>query len=247
MKTLRPFFTYFGGKWRAAKHYPAPEFETIIEPFAGSAGYALRHYTRNVILNDLDPVVAGTWDYIIRAPESEIEALPVYDGSWESVDELHIPQEAKWLIGWWLNKGAARPCKKPSKWVRDMETIGENAWGAGVRGRIASQQRHIRHWVITDRDYSRLPNMRGTWFVDPPYQEAGRAYKHGAGGINFDELASWCEGRPGQSIVCENKGADWLPFQDFRDIKGTAGAHRTGVSREVLWEGGTAALKEANP
>ena len=35
---LRPFFGYYGGKWRdAVKHYPEPAFETIIEPFAGSA------------------------------------------------------------------------------------------------------------------------------------------------------------------------------------------------------------------
>ena len=34
--TLRPFFSYYGGKWRSAvKHYPAPEFDQIVEPFAG--------------------------------------------------------------------------------------------------------------------------------------------------------------------------------------------------------------------
>ena len=235
MTTLRPFFTYFGGKWRAAKHYPAPAHATIIEPFAGAAGYALRHPSRNAILNDLDPVIAGTWDYIIRAPESEILALPLYDGTWETTDDLNLPQEARWLIGWWLNKGAARPCKKPSKWVRDMKTLGENAWGEGVRARIASQQRHVRHWIVTNRDYSALSNMEAAWFVDPPYAEAGRAYKHGAQGIDFSALADWCRSRNGQAVVCENFGADWLPFREFRDIKGTAGAHRSGVSKEVIW------------
>lgn len=43
---LRPFFTYFGAKWRAAPHYPPPTHPTVIEPFAGAAGYALRHHTR---------------------------------------------------------------------------------------------------------------------------------------------------------------------------------------------------------
>jgi hypothetical protein len=32
---LRPFWRYYGGKWRAAPRYPAPRYDTIIEPFAG--------------------------------------------------------------------------------------------------------------------------------------------------------------------------------------------------------------------
>jgi hypothetical protein len=42
-RTVRPFFSFFGSKWRVAPHYPAPERDLIIEPFAGSAGYSLRH------------------------------------------------------------------------------------------------------------------------------------------------------------------------------------------------------------
>lgn len=241
MTTLRPFFTYFGGKWRAAPHYPKPAHDTIIEPFAGAAGYALRYPDRNVILNDLDPVIAGTWDYIIRAPEAEIMALPLWDDTWATTDDLPLPQEARWLIGWWMNKGAARPCKTPSKWVRDMADPGENAWGPGVRDRIARQQARIRHWIVTNRDYSALPNMKATWLTDPPYADAGRAYKHGSKGLDFTALADWCLTRNGQMIVCENAGASWLPFEDFRSIKGTAGAHRSGVSKEVIWTNETAA------
>ena len=77
--------------------------------------------------------------------------------------------------------------------------------------------------------------MEATWFVDPPYADAGRAYKHGAQGIDFSALADWCRSRNGQTVVCENFGADWLPFREFRDIKGTAGARRSGVSKEVIW------------
>ena len=40
---LRPFFCYYGGKWRAAPKYPPPEHDTIVEPFAGAAGYATRY------------------------------------------------------------------------------------------------------------------------------------------------------------------------------------------------------------
>jgi len=43
MSGLRPFWRYYGGKWRAAPSYPSPRCETIIEPFAGAAGYSLRY------------------------------------------------------------------------------------------------------------------------------------------------------------------------------------------------------------
>lgn len=34
-------FYYYGRKKQIAKHYPAPNFEAIVEPFAGSASYSL--------------------------------------------------------------------------------------------------------------------------------------------------------------------------------------------------------------
>ncbi len=59
---LRPFFGYYGGKWRdAIKHYPEPQHDTIVEPFAGSAGYSLRYANRKVILCEIDPVLASVW------------------------------------------------------------------------------------------------------------------------------------------------------------------------------------------
>ena len=39
---LKPFWRYYGGKYRAAPAYPPPRLGTIVEPFAGSAGYSLR-------------------------------------------------------------------------------------------------------------------------------------------------------------------------------------------------------------
>ena len=77
---LKPFFTYFGGKYRIAGKYPYPIHMKIIEPFAGSAGYSLRHYSRlrQVELWDVNPQIVGTWDYLIKSPESEILSLFLY-------------------------------------------------------------------------------------------------------------------------------------------------------------------------
>lgn len=70
MNELKPFFTYFGGKYRLAPKYPKPMYNTIVEPFAGSAGYSLRYPEREVILNDLDPVISGIWEYLINVKEA---------------------------------------------------------------------------------------------------------------------------------------------------------------------------------
>ena len=71
-----------------------------------------------------------------------------------------------------------------------------------------------------------------TWFVDPPYQGAGKHYRFGSEHIDFLALAGWCKSRPGQVIVCENKGAGWLPFRELADVKTTRADRR---SREVIW------------
>src|SRR6266702_1498684 len=103
---LPPFFSFYGSKWQLARRYPAPRHDVIVEPFAGSAGYSIQYPSRQVVLLELDPVIAGTWQYLISAREREIRSLPL-----EMNDGL--PQEARWLIGWWLNKGGAYPAKTP--------------------------------------------------------------------------------------------------------------------------------------
>lgn len=223
---LRPFFSYYGGKWRAYRRYPEPAYGTIVEPFAGSAGYATRYPDRQVDLYDADEAVAGVWEYLIATPEAEIRRLPL---DFDHVDELaNIPQEARWLIGFWLNHGAAAPCKSPSAWMR----AGKHAtsfWGEAIRERIASQVPRIRHWTITHGQFDKAPNDPATWFVDPPYETpAGRHYRHSD--VDYEALGFWCEDRIGQVIVCEQQGATWLPFEDIGATKSTL-----GQSREVVW------------
>jgi hypothetical protein len=49
---LRPFFGFYGGKWRdALKHYPPPEHDTIIEPFAG---FGATEHGGDVVESDTD-------------------------------------------------------------------------------------------------------------------------------------------------------------------------------------------------
>jgi len=224
---LRPFFSYYGGKWRAAPRYPKPMFDTIVEPFAGSAGYALRYPNLRIVLIDADPIIAGLWAYLIGASEAEILSLPdLAEGS--TVDDLEVCEEARHLVGFWLNGGCAAPRKTPGAWMRDGSHSAANFWGAPIRARIASQLAGIRHWTITHGTYADAPDLEATWFVDPPYQAAGKHYRHSD--VDFPHLATWCKARRGQVMVCENVGADWGPFRPFLDVKATS-----GVSKEALW------------
>jgi hypothetical protein len=228
---LRPFWAYYGGKWRAAPHYPQPLHDTIVEPFAGAAGYALRHPHKKVILVEKNPKVAATWRYLLSVSPDEVRALPLVTAG-QSVDDLSICEEARYLIGWSLNKGATTPCKTPSSWMRS----GLNAssfWGPEWRERVARQVEHIRHWRLIEGDYTGAPDIEATWFIDPPYIGAGKHYPTKV--ESFSMLADWCRTRNGQVMVCENEGATWLPFKPFRSIKGNESRNGGKVSREALW------------
>ena len=229
---LRPFFSFYGGKWRVTpKHYPPPEHDTIVEPFAGGAGFSLRYSDRRVVLCDLDPVIAGVWRYLVSVSPGEIRAIPdmPLDGS---VDDLPIPQEARWLVGFWLNRGGSRPKKRPSAWMRNGIRPG-SFWGERCREVIASQVESIRHWEVLECDYRDCPvSGAATWFIDPPYENAGKHYRLGSSGIDYKNLGEWCLSRQGQVIVCESDGAQWLPFEPLAHIKTT---RRNRPSKEAIW------------
>jgi len=233
-KTLRPFWAYYGGKWRAAPRYPAPIYSTIIEPFAGAAGYSLRYTDRNVILVERNPKVAATWRYLLRVSASEVRALPLMQPG-QTVDDLAVCDEARWLIGWWVNKGATSPCKSPSAWMR-QGSHASSFWGEQIRERIASQVESIHHWRLIEGDYTEAPDIEATWFIDPPYIKAGKHYPTKVD--SYHSLSDWCRTRKGQVMVCENEGAEWLPFKPLFSIKGNESRRGGKVSREALWTNG---------
>jgi hypothetical protein len=236
-RTLRPFMSYYGGKWMTAGRYPAPMNSTIVEPFAGAAGYATRHANRRVVLVDASPQVAGVWSYLIRASRDEVESLPLLEHG-QSVNDLPVCQEARWLIGWWVNKGAAQPYLTLSAWARDPQHASQ-FWGPRIRSRIAEQVGSIRHWEIIQGNYRAAEYLNTpdtTWFIDPPYQsDAGRRYPFHH--VDYPELAIWSKARTGQAIVCEHEGADWLPFASVGETYSTVARRTVGraTAREVMW------------
>lgn len=221
---LRPFFCLYGGKARAAKRYPPPERGLIVEPFAGAAGFSLYHGCgRDVVLVERDPLIAGVWRYLLTATPAEILDIPDLPKSGRP-DDLALPAGPTLLMRWWLNEASSGPRRTLVRRGRPGGArYGSSAyWGSAVRKRIAEQLPHIRHWQLIEGDYTDAPDLDATWFIDPPYQGAGKYYRFGDSRINYAALGQWCKTRTGQVIVCENGGAEWLPFSPLYELRGSS-------------------------
>lgn len=222
---IKPLFPYYGSKWRDAKRYPAP-IGRVIEPFAGSAGYSLWWEPAHVVLFDVDPIIVGVWKYLQGATPREILALPDLEPG-QSVDDFALPQEAKWLIGFWLNRGSAQPKKTQTAFSRRTERQ-QLVWSERARDRIAAEKHKIANWQIAQASYDQIAPVEATWFVDPPYMDKGRYYR--CRDVDYSTLGNWCRHLQGQVMVCEQAGAEWLPFKPLATIKSTK-----GISQEVIW------------
>jgi hypothetical protein len=220
---MRPMFPYYGSKWNMARYYPKPEQDLVIEPFAGGAGYSSFYNARKVVLIDKDPIIAGLWAYLTKVTPNEIMALPEMPEVGDSVDNYALPQEARWLIGFWLNRGSATPKKARTAYSSRTDKAQLN-WGHKAKERVASQLPLISEWEVREGTFADAPNVTATWFIDPPYGDKGKYYR--VPFSDFDHLGSWCRNRHGMLIACEATGATWLPFEElgtFKTSKGMAG------------------------
>jgi len=213
-------FYYYGRKKQIVARYPHPNYDTIIEPFAGAAPYSLHHNSRakRVLLIEKDPKVADIWKWLIeRATPSEIDALPILKPGERSTEFLHIIH-------------AATKMAFAFKRIKVTPVLARN-WE--ISRRVFARDLHkIKHWEIVCGDYTDAPDVAATWFIDPPYRgAAGMGYRHSSALIDYDALAKWCLARRGEIICCEGAEADYLPFEPLLDLKGVAGK----VSKEVLY------------
>jgi site-specific DNA-adenine methylase len=234
---LKPFFRYYGGKWRAvhAGLYPQPLHKQIIEPFAGAAGYALHYPHHEVTLVDRYPVIVGIWRWLISATSEEVMSIPLVD----SVEDLPVwvPLGAQDLIGFSMNSAVAQPRVTLSAGARKRRESGRKfyGWTKELRQRVADQVPRIKHWHVHEANYSSatvLAATPATWFVDPPYVTAGKHYTYGPTNLDYEQLARWCRRLDGQPIVCESPSAKWLPFRKLGVVKS---GPRSTTTREAVW------------
>ena len=237
---LRRFIPSYGGKRSIAAKYPKPVHAQIIEPFAGGAGYSLEYPDHPVHLMDLDERVCGVWDYLIHATEADILSIPVDIQDVSEIPPRRHGDEVRWLVGWWMSPAAASgPATRSYTWGK-QHAGRSDVWGEKCRDRLAQQVHAIRHWTVEQGSYESLDIDRlATWFVDPPYEVKGKHYHHST--LDYKALAIWCRSLNGQVIVCENEGADWLPFTKLCDFvsgqkpirgPGNGGGKRTV---EMIW------------
>lgn len=208
-------FSYYGSKSKVVDLYPAPMHDTIVETFAGSARYALKYWDRNVIINDKYEVVYRIWKFLQQCSPGDIKSLPTLKRG-QKIDRSSFDCiEMAWLMGFLINSGVATPMLTMSEW-------GEKDYPRSKQI-ILDNLHKIKHWIILNLDYSELINYTATWFVDPPYEAAGYKYKESSKNIDYSNLAKWCLERNGQTIVCENAQAKWLPFQLLKKMNGITG------------------------
>lgn len=213
-------WSYYGRKWSIVSKYPAPEFNTIIEPFAGTASYSYKHWEKNIILLDKYDVIVRIWNYLKQASPQNILSLPdVENGECIKNKYNQLLPEERWLIGFCINNASTTPKHTAGR-------MNFNSWNRD-KIRIAKDLYKIRHWEVYLADYTEINNRESTWYIDPPYQ-CQKRYKNNS--INYKALAQWCKTRMGHVIVCENSKADWMDFKPLVELSG----QRTRTL-EVMW------------
>src|ERR1041385_2114521 len=107
-------FPYYGTKFSLVKYYPRPMYPKIIEPFAGAAAYALRHWESDVLLVDAYPAIVGIWEYLKTCRPEQILSLPVLKRA-ESVEDYKWTCESeKALVGFCIGSHVQMPRKTAS-------------------------------------------------------------------------------------------------------------------------------------
>lgn len=207
-------------KKQIAKHYPAPNFDTIIEPFAGAAAYSLfqNNWKKRIILLEKDPKVAEIWKWLIHsATVEEIKKLPDLKVGEKSSEFLHIIHAAT-KMAFHFKTIKVTPVLERN-WEISRRVFAENLY-------------KVKHWEIICDDYTAAPDVEATWFIDPPYKDSpGLGYKFSSKFIDYNALANWALDRKGEIIFCEGEFGDYLPFKPLLELKGVAGKS----SKELIY------------
>jgi len=176
-----------------------------------------------VLLVDLDPAIYRIWKWILtECTAKDIEALPELELG-ESLDACkQLTDVERDILGWTVSISKHRG-STVSKWAEGRITK--------LKTRLLYYIPRIKHWKVLNCSYQHLKtNHNATWFLDPPYNNlAGKNYKYH--NIDYAHLARWAKQRNGQVIVCENNGADWLPFEPLP--RGPVGMY--SKSFEAVW------------
>jgi len=234
---IHPLFKWFGSKWQSAKHYPEPRWNTIVEPYAGSAGYALNYCDRNVLIWEDDPNLMQLWLWLIEdATQSNVLDIPVGLPVGTDILSLGLSLGQALLLKHWQRTNNAGDCWTISPWG---DKPGQ--WTANTRARVAEEVSAVKHWnFLVDPGFA--PD-NSTWFIDPPYQYNYR-YRTGLPPFSHELLASFVKRLPRQAQIicceaaCPKTGVvpSYLPFSpSHRSVTSRRKATQQHHSRELIY------------
>ncbi len=244
MKATGPLFKWFGAKWQASKYYPRPKYPSILEPFAGSACYALRNSSArtDVTLAESNLNVYNLWDWLIHeASEHDIREIPINLKEGTNILDVGLTRGQSLLLKHWQRTNNVGNCWTISPWGNKP-----GQFTANTRARVANEVYLVKRWKVYRDGFSAMraslgavENPLSTWFVDPCYQYN---YQYGCGETDYGLVAEMVKMHEGQAIVCEakcpktGKIPNWLPFRFFRRTvtsrrKSTNNHH----SSELIW------------
>lgn len=228
-----PLFKWFGSKWLASKLYPPPEHDVIFEPYAGSAGYSLRHHEKKVVLWEENEQLEQLWRWLIGpAKTADVLAIPIGIPEGTDIHDLGLSRGQALLLKHWQRTNNVGDCWTISPWGNKP-----GQWTANTRARVAEEIYAVKHWQVRQIAFDDV----GTYFVDPPYlynyRYRFKEFDHAAlvksiGGISERSQVIVCE------AACQKTGRvpDYLPFASFGSrITSRRKKTENHHSAEYLW------------
>ena len=223
-------FDYYGSKNTLAKRYPAPAHGLIVEPFAGSAAYSMYWLSQNpdlrAVLVEKSQRVVDAWKWLKTATEKDLDEL---------LGQLKLGERTtNFFIMASQASNAFFGCKYMTINKRMMKRF------PGSVRRMKAMLPVMPRVEVVQGDYAKVPKVEATWFIDPPYQPVdgsirGMGYDRKSGctaaDIDYPALGEWCRERKGQVIVCEQEGADWLPFRVLKETTNS----QDKKYKEMIW------------
>ena len=220
-------FKYFGSKYKLGAKYPTPAHgQTIVEPFGGSAAFSVLHrnVAGRVIIVEKDIRVVGLWHRLLSMSAAAIRDLK---------DPVAGERSTDLLVAF---AGGRTTRDTPDDFIVSPRM---SQRFRPMVNRIASVVDGCRHFEVICGDYRDAPDVDAYWFIDPPYaptegrwdRTRGGRYRHSNQDIDFAELSRWCRSRRGDALVCEQHGADWMPWT--HSIDAIDGDHKS--YGEVFW------------
>ncbi len=232
-----PLFKWFGSKWLSSRLLPPPAHDTIVEPFAGSAGYSLRHSQKRVILLETDPHIRELWQWLTEASEQTVLEIPIGVAEGTDIRTLGLSHGQALLMKSWQRTNNVGDCWTVSPWGNKP-----GQWTANTRARVAAEVHGVSHWTVISGEafaFMRRENFAATWLIDPAYEYN---YQYRQGATDYTELGRLARERKGQTIVCESmcqktgKQPAWLPFEFFGSrITSRRKKDQNHHSRELIW------------